>query len=276
MRFSTLNSTVLAHSAIEAELTATVQAQMAGIEIYPSLDSTNAELLRRVSSSTGADYNGPLLCLADEQIGGRGRRGRSWYSPPGANLYWSLLWRFTQTPAQLLGLSVLTAIGTARALRALGVTDVGLKWPNDVLWHEQKLAGILLESSSTTQTDTHSTFVVSGIGLNVAMPNSTAIDQAWTDLRQILNRVVSRNTLAATLLNHIVPLYQQVAAYHWPDLPALWAEYDSYANQLIQLHTPKYTVQGLAQGINQEGALRLASDQGVRSFSSGEVSLRRL
>ena len=263
----------LARTLIEAALAAPVQAQLAGIEIHPSLDSTNAELLRHVMADpSGKHYRAPLLCLAEEQTGGRGRRGRHWHSPAGANLYWSLLWRFPQQPAQLPGLSVLTALGTAWALRELGVTDVGLKWPNDVLWRDRKLAGILLECSASAD----STAMVAGIGLNVAMPAATPIDQAWTDLQQILQRTVSRNTLAAALLNQIVPLYQQVAAQHWPDLPALWAEYDRYAGQQVQLYTPHHTVHGRVQGIDQHGALLLADDQGVHTFSSGEVSLRRL
>jgi len=257
----------LSRATIEAALAAPVRARLAAIEIYTALDSSNAELLRQLPG-----YSGPKLCLTEAQTSGRGRRGRRWYSPPGANLYWSLLWGFTQPPAQLLGLSALTAIGAAHALRELGVADIGLKWPNDLLWQERKLAGILLESSTTA----NRTFIVAGIGLNIAMPPDNPIDQAWTDLQQALHRLVSRNTLAAALLNHIVPFYQQASDGHWPELPVLWAEYDCCVDRPVQLQTPQQTIPGVAQGIDNNGALLLANDEGVRAFSSGEVSLKRL
>jgi BirA family biotin operon repressor/biotin-[acetyl-CoA-carboxylase] ligase len=261
----------LSRAAIEAALTPAVLAQQLEIDRHSTLDSTNAELLRQINSPT-ATYHRPKLCLAETQTGGRGRRGRSWYSPPGANLYSSLLWGFQQPPAQLLGLSALTAIAVAQALRELGAVGIGLKWPNDLLWQDRKLAGILLESSSTDKM----TFVVAGIGLNVAMPPDNPIDQAWTDLHQVLGRFISRNTLVAALLNQLVPLYQQVQQGHWPDLALLWSEYDVCANQAVQLHTTQQTLQGLAQGIDANGALLLSRDGGLQTFTSGEVSLRRL
>ena len=258
---------LLSKAKIEAELSAPVRAIMAGIEVHAALDSTNAELLRRAPE----DYTGPLLCLAEEQTSGRGRQGRSWYSPPGANLYWSLLWRFPQTPAELLGLSALTAIGAAQALRQLGAIEASLKWPNDILWDGRKLAGILLESSSASA----HTSIVAGIGLNVFMPEDSPIDQAWTDLHQALGQTLSRNTVAATLLNAIVPLYQQAAQGQWPDLPAGWTQFDTCQNKTVQLHTPQQTLQGVVRGIDQNGALILETARETRTFTSGEISLVR-
>ena len=252
---------------IEARLDAPVKSAMSGMEVHAELDSTNAELLRRA-----AQQSGPLLCLAEQQTRGRGRLGRSWYSPPGANLYWSLLWRFPQAPAELLGLSALTAIGAAQALHQLDATDVKLKWPNDLLWDGRKLAGILLESNSTPSAPTS---IVAGIGLNIDMPADNPIDQAWIDLRQALGQTPSRNAIAAALLNAIVPLYQQAAQGQWPDLLTEWARFDAYQDQTVQLRSPQQTLHGIARGIDKSGALIFETDQGIQTFTSGEVSLIR-
>lgn len=254
---------------IEAHLNSAVRAQISSIEIYNTLDSTSAELLRR------SDYHEPAVCLADQQTAGRGRRGRTWHSPAGANLYCSLAWQFSQTPAQLSGLSALTAIATAEALQCLGV-NCGLKWPNDVLWPASstghKLAGILLESSMQKGT----TLIVAGIGLNVAMPKNSPIGQAWIDLQQILQQIPERNFLVAGLLNVLVPWYQQVAADDWPDLARLWDQYDVYKDQQVQLLSTQKTLTGRALGIDQQGALRLANKNGQQTIHHGELSLRLL
>ncbi len=96
----------------------------------------------------------------------------------------SLLWRFHLPPDALSGLSLATGIAVAHALQQLGVTEVGLKWPNDVWWRERKLGGILLESGS----DAGVCYVVAGIGLNVNLPSSAGdlIDQPWVDLQEIM------------------------------------------------------------------------------------------
>src|SRR5690606_22869911 len=112
---------------------------------------------------------------------GKGRRGRTWVSPLGRNIYFSLLWGFQNGVAALEGLSLLCAVAVVRALQRAGVDGLGVKWPNDVLRHGNKLAGILLEVQGDV---TGPCRVVIGIGINVHMPASAgaSIDQAYSDL----------------------------------------------------------------------------------------------
>jgi len=145
---------------ILAGLTATARAGVSRLETYSVLDSTNRYLL------TGAQEGWPsgAVCLAEQQTAGRGRQGRSWLTPFGASLAYSLLWRFAGPLEALSGLSLATGLAVARVLKGAGVSEVGLKWPNDVWWQGRKLGGILLESGGSAG----DFYVVAGVGLNLA------------------------------------------------------------------------------------------------------------
>lgn len=252
-------------TAIRAGLSAEASNRLAALEVLASVDSTNTRLLNAAERGRASGS----VCLAETQTAGRGRRGRGWTSPPGGNLYLSLLWRFPAT-APLDGLSIATGIATARALRTLGASDVRLKWPNDVYHDQRKLGGILLESATGLER-----VVVAGIGLNVAMPDAahSAIDQPWTDLATVLGQPPSRNRLAALLLDRLLPLHAD-----WPAaLPSLardWAEFDLLLGRPVQLLSGERRLHGIARGINDTGALRLATPTGMQRIDSGEVSLR--
>ena len=149
--------------AIRNELSPETKSRIAEIEIHAELDSTNSRLMRLAACDSV-----PLgtVCLAECQTQGRGRIGRVWHTPPGGNICLSLLWRFNDFNA-FSGLSLAIGVAIVRALRTAGVEGVGLKWPNDILWRERKLGGILVEVSGEAH-DNHS--VVIGIGLNVHIP----------------------------------------------------------------------------------------------------------
>ncbi len=251
---------------LQAALSDTSRPLLAGIEHLSSIDSTNNYLL--AAAETGQASGS--VCLADHQTAGRGRRGRHWISPPGGNLYLSLLWRYPDPPPHLAGLSIATGLAVARTLRDLGVRAIQLKWPNDVLWQRRKLGGLLLETRSGSEC-----VVVAGIGLNLRMPpQHTAIDQPWTDLTTILGECPPRPLLAAELLNRLLPLYHHYPQQH-EDFAAAWAEFDALADQAICIDYQGQPLQGIAQGVDQEGQLCVATVQGLRTFSSGEVTIRR-
>ncbi|MQT71545.1 biotin--[acetyl-CoA-carboxylase] ligase, partial [Pseudomonas sp. FSL R10-0071] len=109
--------------------------------IHESLDSTNAEALREISGGVQA----PFVILAEQQSAGRGRRGRKWISPFAENIYYSLVLRIDGGMRQLEGLSLIVGLAVLSSLREFGSRDAGLKWPNDVLVGNKKIAGILLE-----------------------------------------------------------------------------------------------------------------------------------
>jgi biotin operon repressor BirA-like protein len=115
--------------------------------LHASIDSTNSWLMAKGAAGEPSG----AVCLAEQQLSGRGRRGRHWVSPYGRNIYLSLLWRFDMTPMQVAGLSLAAAVGVLRTLQAFDCQDAGLKWPNDILWQERKLAGLLLDPDTLVE-----------------------------------------------------------------------------------------------------------------------------
>ncbi len=255
---------------VKAALDARASALLTRLEILDTVDSTNAEVMRRI----GQGASSGLVCSAERQTAGRGRRGRQWVSPYASNLYVSLLWEFSQGAAALEGLSLAVGVAVARSLRACAVPAVQLKWPNDVLFGGAKLGGILLEMTGDAA---GSCKVVIGVGLNVAMPAAAAgaIDQAWTEIRTITaNKYPGRNQLLVALLNELLPLaanFEQQGFSAWCDE---WRSLDAFAGTAVVLNTGTAQLGGIARGVDQRGALQLETTTGLQSIYGGEISLR--
>ena len=255
---------------ILAGLTTTAQLALNRLEVFPALDSTNAYL----QAGARENWPGGAICLAEQQSAGRGRLGRRWQTPFGASLALSLLWRFPLPPDALSGLSLATGIAVARALQQLGVTEVGLKWPNDVWWRERKLGGSLLESGS----DAGVCYVVAGIGLNVNLPSDAGelIDQPWVDLQEITGTTaISRNRIAALLISELVEAFIRFEQGGFADWIEEWARFDIIAGRRVRLTMLNTAVTGIARGVNATGALLLEIESGeIKPYIGGEISLR--
>jgi BirA family transcriptional regulator, biotin operon repressor / biotin---[acetyl-CoA-carboxylase] ligase len=246
------------------------RAGLESIDIQLDIDSTNNHL--RALALQGAPAGS--VCLAERQHGGRGRRGRDWVSPFAANLYFSLLWRISAGAMALGGLSLVTGIAVVRSLRCFGIEAAGLKWPNDILANNAKLAGILIDVVGES---TGPCAVVIGIGVNVCMPGTaaTGIDQAWTDLRTLNgHNDVSRNRLAACLLDQLLPAIAQFEAQGLQPFMEEWQRYDIVQGRPVDLQLPNEVISGVACGIDAGGALLVDTATGRRRFTSGEVSVR--
>jgi BirA family transcriptional regulator, biotin operon repressor / biotin---[acetyl-CoA-carboxylase] ligase len=255
---------------ISAALDRSTAAYLDAIHVFHELDSTNNWL--RDQSLYGAASG--TVCLAEMQHAGRGRRGRSWVSPYAANLYLSLLWRSTAGAAAMSGLSLVTGIAVLRCLRAWGVATAGLKWPNDVLANNAKLAGILIDVAGESSGPCA---VVIGVGVNVCMPQLAGeeIEQSWTDLQRLTGRCgLSRNQLAAGLLDQLLPAVAQFEAAGLQPFLDEWRRHDVLAGSRIDLHLPTQTITGRACGIDDGGALLVETMHGRKRFASGEVSVR--
>ena len=245
------------------------RSQLQDIQILLSVDSTNRYTLGLASS--GATPG--LAVLAEHQAAGRGRRGRHWISPFGRNLYLSLLWEFDLDATKLSGLSLAVAVAIVRTLAKLEIDDVALKWPNDVLWQDRKLCGVLLEMHGEASGPW---LVVVGIGMNVNMGtiNSEAIGQPWVDLQTILGRYLERNRLAGLLLDELLCAATQFQQSGLAPFLAEWRSHDICRNRLVELHFPNAVQEGIARGIDNHGALLLEIEGVVRPYHAGEVSLR--
>ncbi len=261
--------TLLSANAITSRLDSPTKHLIAKLEIFDQLDSTNTYLMNHARKSNASGH----ICLAEYQSSGKGRRGRTWVSPFAGNIYLSILWRFQLGLSALGGLSLVVGVAVVRALKKLGISGVGLKWPNDIYWQDKKLGGILIEVIGESEGPCSA---VIGLGLNVYLPlNTTAsIQQPWIDLEQILGEIpIDRNQLTATLLNELIPILELFSTENLPSYLEEWRSYDCMLNKAVTFHLPKQTLKGVVKGINQDGLLLLTTEQGeIRTFASGELS----
>ncbi|WNV05457.1 biotin--[acetyl-CoA-carboxylase] ligase [Candidatus Methylospira mobilis] len=255
---------------VRAALQADALTLLSAIECHDALDSTNTYLAAsaRAGAATGT------VATAEFQRAGRGRMGRSWLSSPGGSLCFSVLWHFADHAA-LSGLSLAVGVAIIRALRGLGVTDAGLKWPNDIIWRRRKLGGILLDVSG----EVHGRQAcVIGIGLNLQMAQAQGheIDQPWADLAEITGGTQpDRNRLLAAALNELLPLLCGYGVSGLQGLRDEWQAYHHYHGETVQLYQGDRSISGRVAGISADGLLILdCGADGQRHFASGEVSLR--
>ena len=258
----------------DAKIRSSLRPEAAGLlsalEVLETVGSTNAEAMHRAEQGAAAG----LVCTAEQQTAGRGRRGRQWVSPFASNLYLSLVWEFNQGAAALEGLSLAVGVAVARALAACGIPPVQLKWPNDVLFEGSKLGGILLEMIGDAAGACQ---VVVGVGLNVSMPQASgsAIDQAWTDIDTISGHEhPGRNALLAAMLNELLPLVAGFEDRGFAGWRNDWQALDGFAGANVVLNTGAQQFAGVARGVNERGALQLETTTGVQSVYGGEISMR--
>lgn len=241
-------------------------------DLHFSIDSTNAEASRKAMQGEQA-----FLVLAEHQAQGRGRRGRSWVSPFGRNIYMSLLWPFQSGVAALEGLSLVCALVVIKALQGLGCEGFNVKWPNDILFQQHKLAGILLEISGDVSGPCH---VVIGIGVNARMPAGAgaAIDQPYSDLESASEQTIDRNLLAASLINELVLALAEFEVHGFAPFREDWMRLDAYAGQPVEIRAGNYGHIGIAAGVDMSGCLLLDTTEGRVTISGGEMlpSLRPL
>ena len=235
--------------------------------VFESIDSTNAQALRAIAAGQRA----PFLVVAERQTAGRGRRGRQWVSPFADNLYYSLVLRIEGGMRQLEGLSLVVGLAVMRALQSFGVVNAGLKWPNDVLVNNQKIAGILLELVGDPADVCH---VVLGIGINVNMQAAKEVDQPWTSVRREVGSSIDRNLLVARLNRNLQVDLERHRETGFAGFQAEWEQAHLWQGRAVSLIAGTNKVDGTVLGIDGQGALRLEVDGVEKSFSGGELSLR--
>lgn len=248
-------------------------AKRVDVEVLASIDSTNAELVRRAIAGAPAG-----MCIAAElQTAGRGRRGRQWHSALGASLTFSLLWRFDKGAAQLGGLSLAVGVAVLNALRKNGLRDperLGLKWPNDVVAGGAKLGGVLIE----TQGDMLGpTTVVIGIGINLQLSDAlkTSIDQPVTDLAALSDKLPSRNRLQASMLDELVLVLDVFQQAGFGALKSAWQANHVLHGKTVRIaHADGTTMEAMVKDVADDGALIVNFKGRELHVTAGEVSLR--
>ncbi len=245
-----------------------------------SVGSTNT-LMMDVAETNTSDRH---IVLAEMQTAGRGRRGRHWVSPFARNLYFSMLWPFSQGIAAIQGLSLAVGLAIQRSLTEQGVPGVGLKWPNDILAgagsvnglyvNGAKLGGILIELTGD-MSDACQVVIGVGLNLDIQAKDLTQIDQSAVGVKQ-LGCSIGRNAMAANIVKHLCLVLEEFSVHGFAPLQKEWNKNDAFCGQQVKLILPSSEIQGICAGVNEKGELQLETEGGLKAFNAGEVSLRRV
>ncbi|MFZ7306005.1 bifunctional biotin--[acetyl-CoA-carboxylase] ligase/biotin operon repressor BirA [Avibacterium avium] len=237
------------------------------VHIKPIINSTNQYLLDNI-----AYLEKGTICLSEYQTAGRGRRGRQWLSPFAGQVIMSLYWTLDRQ-INLEGLSLVVGMAIADTLRKAGAWGVKLKWPNDVLLNGRKLAGILVEIANRPN-NLHN--LVIGLGINLSLPKQhNNIDQPWAELVEVLPDF-DRNKLIVSLSQNLIARLQQFEQVGIDEkFRQEWLEMDAYFGEEVNILSENHKITGIEQGIDERGYIQLMTEEGMRYFNGGEVSLRQ-
>ena len=248
--------------------------QMAGkqgfhAQLKHECSSSNDEIMALARQS--ADLAHKALCVAHFQTKGRGRQGRSWVNRQGECLMFSLGWTFDKPQYELGSLALVVALACRRALADIGL-DVKIKWPNDLVVANDKLAGILIETARVE----NKTVAVIGIGINFVLPKE--VENA-TSVQALFQTASKQGVSVKTLLNAVLAqLDALLSEYAQNGFASCVGEYDA-ANRdtnrpVLLLQEGRVVHEGVVKGVDAQGALRLQTDKGEKTIVSGEISLR--
>ena len=236
------------------------------MERADSTSDTARELARR-----GAREG--TLVVTEEQTAGRGRRGRTWHCPFGRGLLFSLVLRPMVRPACAPQVTMVAAVALARAVEKVTGLAPGIKWPNDLLWQERKVGGILCEMVAEAE---RVAFVVLGIGLNANTPAGNfppELAGKASSLREATGKRVDRAALARAVLEEVERAY---AAFGRDGMAAVreeWLARNVTVGRRVSLATVRERLTGTAVGLGEDGQLLVETAGGIRAFAAGEVTL---
>jgi BirA family biotin operon repressor/biotin-[acetyl-CoA-carboxylase] ligase len=263
---------LLEAAAISAALGARLLSKRDALELLDEVDSTNARLL----ATTGPAAGRWRACLAEYQSAGRGRRGRAWTQPFGSGLCLSLGWAFADSPPGLSALSLAAGVAVLRALDTFSVPGLALKWPNDVLCDGGKLGGILCELRAGAAGAVQ---VVIGIGFNVrlgAEARAGILEAGGMEPADLANVVppVGRSRLAARLIEALVAMAEEFAIRGFAPFAGEWRAADALRDRTVRVHGTAAGQDGVARGIDADGALCVEIGGQLKRLTAGDVTLR--
>lgn len=241
------------------------------IEALAECESTNTLLLAR--GLQGASSGSVIVC--DRQTAGRGSRGRRWSASPESSLTFSLLWNFDAGFERISGLSLAVGLAVVRALAACGANGVTLKWPNDILFRDAKLGGILVELSS----DPDVARAVIGIGLNLRLPDLLDSPGGFMMTPASLDAIVSplpdRHVLLARLLQELARGLAAFADSGFAAIREQWQACHAWQGRRVKvLREGVVEKEGICHGADLDGALLVQTAEGIERCLWGDVSLR--
>jgi birA, biotin-[acetyl-CoA-carboxylase] ligase region len=210
------------------------------------------------------------VCIAREQTAGKGQYQRAWLSKKDSSVLLSLRYPFSMDTG-LNGLSLVVGLSIVDVLKNdYGIENLKLKWPNDLYFEDRKLAGILIENS--VQSNTQS--VVIGLGLNHHLGKGFKCEAPWIDLSQILSNTPNLEQLSVKFINKIIHYCRMFELKGFDNFQSLWHEYDYLVGRSIELDYQNKKITGIAKGVSDKGALLIESnDSIIEAYSSEQISL---
>ena len=252
-----------------AGLSASARASIHTLKIEERTGSTNDVALQLLQANPVSG----MVCLAEEQSAGRGRRGRQWLSPCGGNFCGSVGWVF-QGLSSVEGLSLAVGVAIVHALQRYGMEGAQLKWPNDIVVGDAKLGGVLIELQAEAEGLCK---VVIGVGLNLRLPDSASLllGRSVTDVSQHTSSSLRRNEIGALLLDELLSLLRRYPSGGFADIRETWLQHDALRDMDVVVTGLDKELMGIARGVDEHGALRLETPEGMYLLHGGEVSLRK-
>jgi BirA family biotin operon repressor/biotin-[acetyl-CoA-carboxylase] ligase len=264
---------LLDRAVIEARLDERASRHVERIDLFTEIGSTNDHLLRTPETRA----NRMTVCLAEYQNAGRGRRGRGWTAPLGGGLCLSVGWRYAEMPGDISALSLAVGVVARRVIGALAGAEIALKWPNDLVYDDRKLGGILIEISAEAH---GGCYIVAGLGLNVSVPTAQlAAVSDWprgaVDLAGATGgRQPARSELAAALIAGLAELFADYGTTGFAPYREEWSGAHMLDGREVCLIELSGESRGTVRGIDADGALILDTDSGRRRVVAGDISLR--
>ncbi len=266
---------LLSAAAIRSGLVPATRQALEFLDVLVVTTSTNEYLALRPAPPPGLMW----AAVAEYQTGGRGRRGRRWFSPPGHGVCLSLSWCFEIAPRDLPALSLVAGVAVVGGLEKLGVDGVQLKWPNDVMAAGGKVGGILVEVSGESGGPLR---VLIGIGLNVRPVPGIAValqEEGGDALAVALDELVAggcleRNALVAALVNALHTSLLTFVQGGLQDALAAWRRSDYLSGRPVFVTSGTETLRGVARGISDDGALLVETEGRILPVMAGDVTLR--
>lgn len=256
----------------EEELQSCRKTKWAGQEIayFDEIDSTNIKAKELAEQG----YPNGTLVVADQQVSGRGRRGRSWESPSGTGIFMTLMLKPEINPNNASMLTLVAALAVAKAIKDVTGLDAQIKWPNDIVINGKKICGILTEMSAQFDYINH---IVIGIGINVH--NEVFSDEIAHMASSLLLESQGKKFRRAEIIEKILEYFEEYYEIYLEteDLTALTGEYNEILvnmNKSVRVLDPKDEFEGKAMGITAKGELIVDTWESRKLVSSGEVSVR--
>jgi BirA family biotin operon repressor/biotin-[acetyl-CoA-carboxylase] ligase len=230
------------------------------IHLFETVDSTNTKAYEFALRGAGEGE----VVVAESQKKGRGRLGREWFSPPFSNLYLSVILRPKIPPHQASLITLMAAVATAEALRKFSGLDPRIKWPNDVLLNDRKVAGLLNEIHSEPD---RIHFVILGIGINLNMDTpmvSKEIRSRATSLKIETGQTVSRKAFLKTLLEELETWYEVFLEEGGTIILNAWRDRARIQGKQVNVTSFGEMLRGVAIDVDSDGALILETETGER------------